>query len=57
MGKSRGGKKNRARESAGDCWGPGIRGSPAPVDQGGDLTKIGLSYQGAKRDTEVVHKD
>ena len=36
---------------AGDGWGLGSRGSPAPVGQEGDFTNIPLSHEEVKRDT------
>jgi len=37
--------------TAGDGWGLGSWGSPAPVGQEGDLTNIWLSHEEVKRDT------
>jgi len=37
--------------TAGDSWGLGSQGFPAPVGQEGDLTNICLSHEEVKHDT------
>jgi len=47
----RGKDRTEHMRAAGDGWGLGIQGSPAPVGQEGDLTNIGLSHEEVKHDT------